>query len=200
MGAALQDLWSTSKHQWLKQQHTHLVPDSMTTLACLIPLGMRSLMTSRMIKDPMKAYSADYTQKRQSKQTEWDKTVVTRNKRGSVYILTDPTKLTCICICICICICVYVSLSVSALSLPWRRGRDGSSAAPHITGAVWDESEEKRGRSHFVGNWDNIATQVSCIREIKVVQYNQSMKGWSRKVPQWKHQRLIVSIILNAIC
>lgn len=42
--------------QAIKQ--THLVPASMTTLACLIPLGMRSLMTSRMIRDPMKEYSA----------------------------------------------------------------------------------------------------------------------------------------------
>ncbi len=40
-------------------KHTHLDPASMTTLACLIPLGMRSLMTSRMIRDPMKVYSAD---------------------------------------------------------------------------------------------------------------------------------------------
>lgn len=43
---------------WAVKQ-THLVPDSMTTLACLIPLGTRSLMTSRMIRDPMKVYSAD---------------------------------------------------------------------------------------------------------------------------------------------
>lgn len=34
------------------------MPDNRTTLACLIPLGMRSLMTSRMMSDPMKAYSA----------------------------------------------------------------------------------------------------------------------------------------------
>lgn len=50
-------LWSTSDHQSVKQ--AHLVPDSMTTLACFIPLGARSLMTSRMIMDPMKAYSAE---------------------------------------------------------------------------------------------------------------------------------------------
>lgn len=42
-----------------KAQGTHLVPDSKTTLACLIPFGMRSLMTSRMIRDPMNVYSAD---------------------------------------------------------------------------------------------------------------------------------------------
>lgn len=47
----------TSEHQAVKP--THLEPDSMTTLACFIPLGARSLMTSRMIRDPMKAYSAE---------------------------------------------------------------------------------------------------------------------------------------------
>lgn len=51
--ALVSNLWSTSEHQSVKQ--AHLVPDSMTTLACFIPLGARSLMTSRMIKDPMKA-------------------------------------------------------------------------------------------------------------------------------------------------
>lgn len=40
-----------------QRRGTHLVPASMTTLACLMPLGTRSLMTSRMIREPMNVYS-----------------------------------------------------------------------------------------------------------------------------------------------
>lgn len=46
-------------------KQTYLVPESMTTLASLIPLGMRSLMTSRIIRDPMKVYSAVKNNKEQ---------------------------------------------------------------------------------------------------------------------------------------
>lgn len=52
-------------------QQTHLEPDSTTTLACFIPLGARSLMTSRMIRDPMKAYSAEKKKKKSTNTICW---------------------------------------------------------------------------------------------------------------------------------
>lgn len=52
-------------------QQTHLEPDSTTTLACFIPLGARSLMTSRMIRDPMKTYSAEKKKKKSTNTISW---------------------------------------------------------------------------------------------------------------------------------
>lgn len=124
------------KHRWLKQQHTHLVPDSMTTLACLIPLGTRSLMTSRMIKDPMKAYSAGYTQKRQTKQTEWDKTVVTRNKERLRLHLNGSHKTYShlywhlhlrLCLCFSLCLCLVEALEEGSGRVQCRSTRHWSS-------------------------------------------------------------------------
>ena len=52
------------------QKSTDLLPVSMMTLASLIPLGIRSLITSRMIRDPMKVYSADEHTKYMKQQQE----------------------------------------------------------------------------------------------------------------------------------
>lgn len=141
MVGRMQDLAVVSVRAGAIKQ-THLVPDNMTTLACLIPLGMRSLMTSRMIKDPMKVYSAA---KRCKKIKPIRINCVLRggsdlNLRGSGHT----------------CIWTHLFLSVSALPGPWRRGWGRPSATPYITGTVWDESAE---REEFLieawGHWDD---------------------------------------------
>lgn len=51
-------LWETSPVTIVKMmKSSHLVPASITTLACFKPFAARSLMTSRMIREPMKVYS-----------------------------------------------------------------------------------------------------------------------------------------------
>lgn len=76
-------------------KQTHLVPDSMTTLASLIPLGIRSLMTSRMIRDPMKVYSADNKCTHQmvgSIGQNRDQSCLPTTKRGTDFTFSLGTK------------------------------------------------------------------------------------------------------------
>lgn len=130
MQALVQKLRSASERE--RQKQTHLVPDRMTTLASLIPLGMRSLMTSRMIRDPMKVYSADTQQIHTPNDCEHH----TKQKRTTEKkILKDQKKLT--------SISISIPLFFLALSWPWRRRRGRPGATPYITGAVRDESAEK---------------------------------------------------------
>lgn len=132
----------------------YLVPDSRTTLACLIPLGTRSLMTSRMIKEPMKVYSADCQQR----------SAETSRKKNNILIFFSCIFYYIGYFCTYLSLYLYLGLHlrISLVLGPAEASGVGLQqvrchSIHHLSnmGWIWTQSEAH----HFANHWDIVITQ-----------------------------------------